>query len=284
MSWGTALLGGASLVGSLLGARENNRANKTNERIAASNFELDRRAQELAEKQYQDSLLGFTDPYGGSLRFEEGQGWVETRPQDVVDRRQDESLAADSFLDELMSIRRRDPSEIRRERDTAATAGFNTAYDDAMEMALIGAKRMGPSSYADTARRMAEKRGQALADILQRNASGAYSASFDELDAARDGPANLYSMFANRARGESSMPSAGTAAGQAQTAGNSAINATAGLNQPYVQPNTAWATGITQGLGSLGSMLMMQDSVNERSRTNDALIEAMSRRTVGNQL
>ena len=284
MSWGTALIGGASLVGSLLGARESSKANKTNERIANRNYELDERAQELAEKQYEDSLLGFTDPYGGSLRFVEGQGWVETRPQDIVDRRQDESLAADSFLDELMSVRRRDPSEIRRERDTAATAGFNTAYDDALETALIGAKRMGPSSYADTAQRMAEGRGQALADILQRNAAGAYSASYDELDAARDGPANLYTTFANRALGETSMPSAGTAAGQAQGAGRTAVSATAGLDQPYVQPNTAWATGITQGLGSLGSMMMMQDSMNERSRVNDALVEAMSRRTVGNQL
>lgn len=284
MSLGTILLGGATLASSLLGAQAASSANKTNRRIADQNYELDKQALELSRQQYDDSKLGFADAYGNSVRFVEGQGWVSDAPSDVINRRTDDSLAADKFLEELLSIQRRDPEAIRRERDTAATAGFNTAYDDAMEMALIGAARQGPSSYGRVASEMAENRGQALADILQRNAAGAYSASFDELDAARDGPASLYGMFANRARGESSIPTAGTAAGLASGAGTNAVNATAGTNRPYVQPDMAWANGIGNAVGGLGSILINQQAASEQSRINDALIEAMTNRTVGNQL
>jgi hypothetical protein len=281
---GSIIGGVASIGGALLGAKSSSKANSQNAAIAARNYELDKQALELAEKQYADSLLGFSDSFGNRTFFEDGRGWVSQSPISTVDRRMAEGGAADQLLAELMSINRRDPETIRRERDLAATAGFNTAWDDTTNSTLITAMRAGPGTLGRTGEKLATSRGKALADILQANASGAYGQSFNEQASARAPIADLYAMMAGRAEGYNNVPSSAFGAQQGMNSASMAANARAGTNQPYVSPDNSWANAL-QSVGSIvSSGVNNYQMLNQQSQINNAFLEAMRSRTAGNQL
>lgn len=280
-----SIIGGiASIGGALLGASSSSKANKTNADIAARNYELDKQALELAEKQYADSLLGYSDSFGNRSYFEDGRGWVSESPISTVDRRMAEGGAADQLLAEMMAVQRRDPEVIRRERDLAATAGFNTAWDDTTNSALISAMRAGPGTLGNTAEKLASSRGKALADILQANASGSYGQSYSEQNAARAPIAELYSAMAGRAEGYNNVPSSAFAAQQGMNSASMAANARAGTEQPYVQPDNSWANALSSVGGIVSSGINNYEMLNQQSQINNAFIEAMRSRTAGNQL
>lgn len=280
---GSIIGGVASVAGGLLGSKSSSKANKLNAQIAAQNYELDKRALELSEKQYADSQKGYSDSYGNRAYFDPQRGWVSEAPISSVDRRIAEGGAADQLLAEMMAIRRRDPEEIRRERDLAATAGFNTGFDDAAELSLTSAMRAGPGSLGVVSDRLAKSRGQALADILQRNAAGSYSASYDEQAGARQPVAQLYSTMAGRAEGYNNVPSTAFAGQQGMNSAAMAANANAGTDRPYVAPDNSWSNFLSQTGSIIGAGVNNYQQEQQSSRLNDAFIEALRSRTVGNQ-
>lgn len=283
MGFGAILGGVASIGGALLGAAGASKANKQNREIANQNFELDKRALDLAERQYEDSLKGFSDSFGNSSYYDPIRGWVSQSPPSSIDRRNAESGAADQFLAELTSVGRRDPEVIRRERDLAATAGFNTGFDDASNSALISAMRAGPGTLGSVGSQLAESRGTALADILQRNAAGSYSDSFGEQAAARGPIADLYTTIAGRAEGRNNVPSTAFSAQQGLNSASIASNANANTERPFVAPNNAFATALSTVGNTIGSGFANYEAQQQQTAINNAFIESLRNRTAGNQ-
>lgn len=228
------MMGGSGLqgIGSIFGAMNSSKTNKTNQRIAQQMFDLRQQERQdtirAAEQARSDARLGSTDARGNRVRWDDQRGWVtelseidrildalnakeqqaqltadipQRRRQAAANERQqiEEGATARSLMDEFRTTRRESPEELRALLMDRARLGINEGADATQSQAMKQALRTGNSNTGAIVEAMAKSRGKLMqeasldADIKSRTMADT------NYNQKRSNTASLYAMFGDRA-------------------------------------------------------------------------------------
>lgn len=228
-----AIIGAIGAIGSgLIGANAQSEAAMYNYMVNMYNIRKQNQARQeairQAEKNKQETQLGFTDSKGNRVHFVEGKGWVEekTGKSAQIDNLEDleriavltedlpmrrsankrndrrsrmEDVQARSLMDEFARTRKQDPNALSNQLIASLSQGINESYDKALGTQLRSASRTGITDTSKITAGINKERAGALAKAFAQARVQGMEMADSQFSKSRADIGNLYNMFAGRA-------------------------------------------------------------------------------------